>query len=50
MALEHVGYVDIYYSQLSGVRYRNDVLFGWLDLLGEFKLKVQLNQIFGIFC
>jgi hypothetical protein len=30
-----MGYVDVFFKQMGGVRYRNDVMFGWMDLLGK---------------
>ncbi|XP_065331804.1 pickpocket protein 19-like isoform X3 [Cloeon dipterum] len=30
------GYVDVFFKQMGGVRYRNDVMFGWMDLLVSF--------------
>jgi len=40
------GYVDVFFKQMGGVRYRNDVMFGWMDLLGKDKISL-VNDISG---
>lgn len=32
--------LDVHYQRATIVKYRTDVVFGWMDLMGEFKFKI----------